>query len=454
MKFVDDCDSILGLNTNLSLITNSPNRNLDTKMPPLKDIKHCPPILDLLIIGAGLAGVTLASRAWHIGYNHRNMAIIDTNTTFLQSFTTRTCNINQKVMRSPYKHHLAPMEDMSLSNFSRLHYTLLTSDERKQLKQDRLGERGIPPLDLFLNHTKEVIISHNLPEISYTMNVSKIYKEKNYWTVTDDKNNIRKAKYLILALGNKTQPIFLPQDVKIPYVNALLTEHETYCSKNIKNVCVVGSGNTAAHAIINAIQSGKHVTWILRNEEYYRCADIPHEFWRSEGISVFQKMPIEDRIKKFTDIYHGSAMPEHFQLFRKFREKGLLEVCEFDSIEAQEDKNILKLKSGKRVAAEIIVMANGISPNKIPTISPAIEFYNGFPILDDRSLEVKNSPNLYIASAQSALSLGPAAKNIDGMRLANERIFHSILTKENKMNDNISNLKKHLRWSSTGAITG
>jgi hypothetical protein len=49
-----------------------------------------------------------------------------------------------------------------------------------------------------------------------------------------------------------------------------------------------------------------------------------------------------------------------------------------------------------------------------------------YPVLDDETLEVVDAPNVFAAGALASLSLGPAARNVGGARLAAERIVPAI----------------------------
>lgn len=218
-------------------------------------------------------------------------------------------------------------------------------------------------------------------------------------------------------------------------------------NKDINTVCVNGAGNTAAHVVYNALKEGKTVHWVLRSELVYRCADIPNEFWRTEGLKSFNKLNLNERMNLLNDIYHGSAMPEHKQIFKKFSKKRKLFIYENNKI-IQSEKQIICLKNGETFTTDIIIESFGLKPTLLPKIEPLLKTYNGFPILNDRNLEWYQG--IYVGSSLAALSLGPAAKNIDGMRLAIERIFPDILNNTNKKSNTV--LKNRNKWGTFGPI--
>ncbi|MCB7159974.1 FAD-dependent oxidoreductase [Bacillus subtilis] len=456
MKVINDCDSLLGVEKNLSIFTGEFYNRTKYEYLPLRDRSRLPKETKLVIIGSGLAGISIAAKAWHLGFKEKDLVILDENEYFAKQFIERTNNINQKVMRSPYRHHTGPSQDISLSDYVRLNYKTLTHAERHQLHLDRLGERSLPPLDFFISHTMHTVFKHNLHRNAYKFKVKEINKVDNHWLIRDEDNKLIKTKYAILALGGKVSNIELP-DLRLPLYNSLSCSLSEYLNDDTQNICVVGSGNTAAHIILSSLIKGKKVNWIIRNEEIYKCTDIPHEYWRDEGLYSFMKLTIPNRELKLQEIFHGSAMLEHFHLFKQFKKRGLLKVHEHTVIEKQIGSNKIKLSNGRVVQGDVVVISNGLIPAKLPLITPEIAIRRNFPVLKDYNLEVEKSVNLYIASTQSALSLGPAAKNIEGARLACDRILIDILKKETEENNlgnkNIAKIRRSF-FGTTGAITG
>ncbi|MDG0059145.1 FAD-dependent oxidoreductase [Priestia sp. P5] len=461
MRVINDCDSLLKMEKNLSIFTEEFGNRAEYEHLKFKEASDLPKKTKLVIVGAGLAGISIAAKAWHLGFRNEDLIILDENDYFAKQFIERTRNINQKVMRSPYKHHTGPSQDLSLSDFARLNYKKLSRAEKHQLYLDRLGERAIPPLDFFLSHTIHVVIKHSLHTNAYKFKVKEIYKKGDSWIIEDDNNNLIQSKYVILALGSKVSNSNQIPPMTVPLFNSLSTSINDYLSEKNQDICVVGSGNTAAHVILSALLRGKKVNWIIRNEEIYKCTDIPHEYWRDEGLSSFMKLSIPERELKLKEIFHGSAMLEHFYLFRYFKKRGSLKVYEHTVIEKQVALDKIQLSNKEIIHVDAVVLSNGLVPSKLPSIQFDILTKKGLPILIDETLEVAKGSNLYIASTHSILSLGPAAKNIDGARLASERILIDIVNKENKSNilysndlNNSINRVRRSFFGTTGAITG
>lgn len=448
MKFINDCDSLLPIEINLPYFnhgSNMCNNHEDLKIDQTTNVLDDSKIYDLLIIGGGLAGVSYAARANQMG--DIDFVVIEKNDSLLNNFIYRTKKINQKVMRSSYKHHLGPVEQISLADFARLNYSKLSSGEKSMLERERKGERAIPSLPTFLKHSTHIINANNILGRTYCGEVLEIKQEENIWCIKTDNKTIKTRK-IIFATGNEIKEEDLEQsDLKIPVFSALKNHSNEYLNPNISTVCVNGSGNTAAHIVYNALTKGKKVHWVLRSELVYRCADIPNEFWRTEGLISFNKLSLSKRMDLLNDIYHGSAMPEHKNIFRKFIKQKKLFIYENNMISKIEGK-IVHLKNGNTFTTDILVKSFGLKPASLPKIEPVLETYKGFPVLNDENLEWYKG--IYVGSSLAALSLGPAAKNIDGMRLAIERIFSDISINKDEITNGL--LKNRNKWGTFGPI--
>lgn len=449
MKFINDCDSIESIEINLPYF--NAGADIPYKIEDLKIAKTTKDLVsnipyEVVIIGGGLSGVSFGARLKKLGF--KNIAILESNEILLENFITRTRNINQKVMRSSYKHHIGPVEQISLADYGRLHFNKLSSGEKTMLMKERKGERSIPSMSIFLKHSVHIIKSNNLINYTFRGSVESISKIDGYWKVVAD-NTVITAKIVILATGNMEKKVKNNfSNFSIPTYSALSDYSNEYLSlSEINQIVVNGSGNTAAHVVHNALNKGKVVHWVMRSKGIFRCADIPNEFWRTEGLSSFHKLSIEKRFLSLQDIYHGSAMPEHMMIFKKFIKKGSLIIYEDNEI-ISEDEGQITLKDDTKIKCDTLVLAYGLQPSVLPRISPAHETYKGLPILNDSTLEW--SENFYVGSSLAALSLGPAAKNIDGMRLAIEKIFNAIDEKNQKKKYRV--LKRRNTWGTFGPV--
>ncbi|AKG05838.1 hypothetical protein AAV35_013780 (plasmid) [Salimicrobium jeotgali] len=428
MIYNSDCDTVGKLKFDLESFASLEHKRNPFKLelPSLKSNAHLPTEKKVVIIGSGLIGIGLAARASHLGFNN-DLVILDKNKNFAQNFHSRTNQINQKVMRSPYTHHLAPNEDIGLADFGRLKSKWLTHAEKKGLELARKFERSLPALDIFMKHTEGVVRIHDLQEKAFQFNVESISRDDkaNKWIIKNKNGKVIKSKYVILALGQG-------------YNNDNIFKSIKASKRNSHRVVITGGGNTAGHLILDSIRKGHKVDWVIRDELRFLCSDVPHKYFREEGQFEFLSKSIEERKQLLDEKLRGSCMLEHFHLFKKFIQQGLLNVHQHTLIDSyqENDQGLIscKLSTGKTVTCCELIKAHGLKPNNLPNIDPPIKKFGDYPILNDQTLEAKNHPNLFVSSIHSSLSLGPAAKLIDGARLANEKIFKTILQKERKNN--------------------
>ena len=64
-----------------------------------------PDACEVAIIGGGIASIALATRLWHCNLL-RQTIIIEQASSLAENFFTRMMRLQQRVMRSPYEHHV------------------------------------------------------------------------------------------------------------------------------------------------------------------------------------------------------------------------------------------------------------------------------------------------------------------------------------------------------------
>ena len=438
----DDCDSIRPAEHNIALVVRGPQRPAwSFGLPHITHFTHTDVHVKLAIVGAGLQGIALAARARHLGFSEQDLVIIDPCPRFADRFTRRTDNIGQYAMRSPITHHVAPAEDASLADYARSAGRCLDASEHRQLDIARTGDYGLVARDVFLSHTAHVVAAHRLAASSMRMRVSTIHSDDaGGWFLADPTRTHRvQAQTVILALG---QRVNLPRwaQEQSAVVSALTAPLGAYLGRVRRCVCVVGSGNTAAHVVAHALMRGIPVLWCVRRGIRVRCSDIAQRYVRTEGLAAFVRTSLQERSVLLADQWRGSAMVEHLGLIRTGASRGLLRVREGVEISEVLPTPLgakVALNDGTCEAADIVVNATGLVPEALPEIVPSPPRQGAFPCLSDASLESVGCPGIYIAGPQAAMSLGPASKNIDGARVAAERIFGDIC--HNKLTSNVSN---------------
>ena len=109
------------------------------------------------------------------------------------------------------------------------------------------------------------------------------------------------------------------------------------------------------------------------------------------------------------------------------------------------------LSSAHEVEVDRIILATGVVP-KTELLPQGIELLQGhYPRLYENTLEIQGTSNLFASGILASLALGPAAKNIDGVRLAAEKIVPTLEELFGKQRDYINPLSARIKG--TSAIT-
>jgi len=193
-------------------------------------------------------------------------------------------------------------------------------------------------------------------------------------------------------------------------------------------VVVVGAGLTAAHLMHNALDLGARVESVLRaDSERYQCSDVNASFFRAEGRARFDGVPWAERLALMGRERRASVMFEFRPLLEAAEADGRLTVHRGVDVEGVTDKGVV-LTDGRLVGGDHVTLALGT----VPTIGTGllsddqVGARDGWPDLDERTLEYRNAPRVFAAGAAACMVLGPAARNIDGHRVATARIAETV----------------------------
>jgi cation diffusion facilitator CzcD-associated flavoprotein CzcO len=203
--------------------------------------------------------------------------------------------------------------------------------------------------------------------------------------------------------------------------------------KDARSLTVVGAGLSAAHLITNALTAGQTVQWVLRDtNERYQCADVNSKFFRAEGRARFDGVPWTDRLNLMSGERRASVMYEFRPLLEEAEADGRLTVHRGRAVTAVAAKPagppVVWLSGGTRVDGDLVVLALGMNVSTGTQLLPAdlVGLRDGWPDLDERTLAYRNAPSVFAVGAAAGMVLGPAARNIDGHRVATARVATTI----------------------------
>jgi cation diffusion facilitator CzcD-associated flavoprotein CzcO len=383
-----------------------------------------PAAADVVIVGAGPAGLSIAAALWHRGV--RDVLLLDRTGRPCGRFFDRIDVLRQCVLRSPYEHHPGAegFRDCELLDFARLHWSLLTPVERREIRMAQAGHRSVVPVDVFEAYCRHVAATHEVYQRTWRACVQQITPAGDAVALRTADATIT-ARYVVLCAGEERRPA--------PWGDGGVPPGVSYWDEPVpgdpERLAVVGAGLSAAHLIANALSVGRQVIWAIRADaERYQCADINVAFFRPEGRSRFEGLAWDDRMTLMRAQRRASVMFEFRPLLRRAEGTGQLTVHRGRAIADVTPGPALRLAGGGRIDADHVVLALGtvasIGDELLPPDLAGAR--QGWPDLDQRTLEYARIPRVFAVGAAAGMALGPAARNIDGHRAASARVATAV----------------------------
>jgi NADPH-dependent 2,4-dienoyl-CoA reductase/sulfur reductase-like enzyme len=398
----------------------------DYPAPALPTPQPAPPAsADVVIVGAGPAGLAVAAALWHLGVH--DVVVIDRTGSPIQRFLDRVDLLDQRVLRSPYEHHpgVEGYRDCELRDFARMHWSSLTPVERREIRMSQAGHRSVVPVDVFEAYCRHTAVLHRVTERLRPGEVGSVEPVGDRVLVSGEDFRIS-AGQVVLCLGEERRDV--PPDWLLEDRPAEVGYWDEPVPEDAGRQVVVGAGLTAAHLVHNAIDRGARVEWVLRaDSERYQCSDVNARFFRAEGRARFDGVPWADRLALMARERRASVMFEFRPLFQATEADGRLTVHRGTGVRAVHGKGV-DLDDGSLVAGDHVVLALGTTPSIGTGLLPdeVVGARDGWPDLDERTLAYRRAPRVYAAGAAACMVLGPAARNIDGHRVATARIAATI----------------------------
>lgn len=380
---------------------------------------------DVVIVGSGPAGLATAAALWHRGV--RDVVLLDRTGLPCRRFFDRIDRLRQRVLRSPYEHHpgVEGYRDCELLDFARLHWSLLTPAERREVRMAQASHRSVVPVDVFEAYCGHVAASHQICERTWRTTVRALEPRADAVMVHADDFDLA-ARYVVLCTGEERRDA--PANWAVGGGCGYWDDDPL--PVGAERVVVVGAGLTAAHLIANALDDGRSVAWVFRAaKERYQCADVNVAFFRAEGRARFARMTWDDRLRMMSTQRRASVMFEFRPLLQRAEAAGRLTVYRGRAVSTVSSRPLAaRLADGTMVAGDHIALALGTVPEAAAKLLPRqfAATRDGWPDLDERTLAHRAAPRVFTVGAEAGMTLGPAARNIDGHRIATARVATAI----------------------------
>lgn len=385
-----------------------------------------PARVDVAIVGAGPAGLAVASALWHRGV--RDVALLDRSGPPCVRFFDRIDGLDQRVLRSPYEHHpgVEGYHDCELLDFARLHWSWLSPVERREIRMAQAGHRSVVPVDVFEAFCHHVASVHGVYERTWHATVRELKPHATGVRVATDAGDVM-AGFVVLCLGEERAPAPAGwfADGRVPECVSFWDEP---VPAKPESVIVIGAGLTGAHLVTHALAEGRKVHWVMRTQERYQCSDVNASFFRAEGRARFDGVPWGERLALMARERRASVMFEFRPALRDAESNGSLAVHRGRAVTAIDRDGGVWFADGGCVRGDHVLLALGTTPSIGTGLLPpgAVGAVDGWPALDERTLAYRNAPRVFAVGAAAGMVLGPAARNIDGHRVATARVAATI----------------------------
>jgi hypothetical protein len=387
-------------------------------------------------VGAGPAGLATAAALWH--REIRDVVLLDRSGRPCRRFFNRIDVLRQRVLRSQYEHHPGAegYRDCELLDFARLHWAALTPVERREIRMAQGGHRSVVPVDVFEAFCRHVAAIHDVSERTWQASVHELSPGPDGVQVRAGTFEMT-ARFVVLCIGEERRPAPASwwQDTSPADLSALRVSYwDEPVPPDRDRLVIVGAGLSAAHLIANAIADGRRVDWVFRAaRERYQCSDVNAAFFRAEGRARFDGVAWHDRLGQMRAERRASVMFEFRPLLQRAEASGQLTVHRGRAVAGLASRPggqvAARLADGAVIAGDHVVLALGTLPSAGEDLLPShlIGARDGWPDLDEDTLAYHRAPRVLVVGAGAGMVLGPAARNIDGHRVAAARAAAAVV---------------------------
>jgi hypothetical protein len=364
------------------------------------------------------------------------VVLLDRSGQLCSQFFGRIDVLRQRVLRSPYEHHPGAegFRDCELLDFARLHWDVLTPQERREVRMAQAGHRSVVPVDVFEAFCRHVATIHGVSERTWRATVRKLDPGPDAVRIRTDDFEMT-ARFVVLCTGEERTsfPASWWQGAS-PADPAPVSYWDEPVPAGLDRLVVVGAGLSSAHLIANALNAGQHVSWVFRAvAERYQCSDVNAAFFRAEGRARFDGVAWQTRLTRMGEQRRASVMFEFRPLLERAEASGQLSVHRGSEVAGLASdlggQPGVRLADGSVVAGDHVVLALGTHPLTGSGLLPSrlIGARNGWPDLNEDSLAYRRAPRILGVGAAAGMVLGPAARNIDGHRVAAARAAAAVV---------------------------
>ncbi|MFN3633151.1 NAD(P)-binding domain-containing protein [Exiguobacterium profundum] len=370
----------------------------------------------LLIIGAGVHGMTLAISYMEQGGCLEDLIIVDRLTDPLANWKQQTTSISMSHLRSTRVHHVSSNPHALKQFASRYAY-------RSNHFKDTFGR---PSLELFNDHAETSWNDYRLQErFLGDERVLTVRKDETRYHIRTDRRLIT-ADAVIVAIGQSGH-VVLPEWTDEHCRHVFMKDP----SDESDEVIIVGGGITALHYVVKRAKQGHRVTLVTRRPLEVSQFDADRQFMGPKGLDRFHRLKDDWTTKRSFLVRErkpGSAPNDLVLKVKRLIQSNAVTHL-IGEVERKDDSLFV---NGDKLSGEEVVCCTGIRPHPVNEtfLQPLMEQFNlpltpcGTPVLTE---QLEWAPGLYLTGPYADLIIGPFARAVYGGQEAARRILPQLL---------------------------
>jgi len=379
-------------------------------------------MLEWLIVGGGPQGVIFARALQrYTCLDPSSLVIVDRNRTLLSEWQRNTQRCGMHYLRSPGAHSLEP-DFGNLFQFARTR----GFDPATHL----MGRYQRPSLELFAEHSREVIRRGELEGRLRSATVDALSRERDSWTATTSDGTSYEARSVLLATGpGRPEPapqwcFNLRRDV---WGHVFDSAWELPAGAPANRVAVIGGGATGAQLAVRCARLGSDVVLVVENPPIVEQFDSDPCFIGRRCGADYERASRDERRRMVTAARRPGTIPPDVALtLDRAVKRGDLRLVVGHIVAAMTEHGAvsLELASGEVLSVDRVALATGfhwdveearslvsdplpVDPGGLPMISPWLEW----------------AEHLFVTGRLAEGEIGPPAPNLIGAHNAAKRVI-------------------------------
>ena len=383
--------------------------------------------LEWLVIGGGIHGCYLANCLIRKRFTSRSdLRILDPHGQPLAQWKRVTSNTGMEYLRSPKVHHL-DMEPLALKHFARCS---ACDDDQFIAPNER------PSLKLFNRHADTVLEKSGLHDLFIKNYAADIEKSGDRYLVHTPDGAI-KARRILLSIGMGDSPEWPVWADHLEREGGSI-EHvlsHNYSKESIPHegeILIVGGGMSAIQTALSLTGASRRVTVLSPHSLRINNYDSDPGWMGPKYLNRYRTISCPNRRRAIIGDARNSGSITH-DLYRRFSLEVKSGRCRFvvDRINSAavltSDLMVMETATGENIAANSIVLATGYQ-NRRPggeMIDRLIDRCElkcaacGYPVT---ASDLQWADGLFVTGALAEIEIGPAARNLVGARMSENRI--------------------------------